>query len=94
MALISLRLLIVIIGLILLFTTGVVAWQPRDYECWPKSSIKNKVGEKVEVFSVGSLRIYVYPFTRDCDIDHRYKPGEVTPCPNGQCTLYEARQQT
>lgn len=60
---------------ILLFSTGIVAFQKEDYTCLGKYSYG--FTDKTEIIHFGYLRVYAYPFQRVCPDDKQYQNGQV-----------------
>lgn len=60
-----------LIILVLLFSTGIVAFRKDPYQCLEPWEYRWR--EKVEIVHIGFLHIYAYPLTRDCDEAQRYE---------------------
>lgn len=67
-----------IIAGVLLFATGIVQIKKPDYSCFTGKRIR--LGEKVEVVTLGSFHLYAYPIRHDCEPEDRFEPGKYYKC--------------
>lgn len=70
---------------VLLFSTGILAFEKQNYECL--SGRELKLDKKVQLLNVGLLRVNAFPLRYDCDEAERYDPAILKVCGQELCKV-------
>lgn len=82
-----------IVIIIFLFATGMVSVKPDGYAC--AGGWDTGFRDRVELVHFGPLRVYGYPFTRECDEQRRYDPNNVESCVDtGFCSVRMSQEDS
>lgn len=79
--------------IVLLFSTGLVSVKSEGFAC--AGGWVTGFQERTEVFHYGPVRIFAYPFKRECPEERRYDPSDIEACQDtGFCTLPKTSNTT